>query len=109
MTILGRTRYWLRYRIPPRLIRKTEPVCIGQKQLWFLLRLDNDESRIRFDRSIKPEFDGWEWVNYWYPLRQVVLFKREVYRCALTELAPYLFKNAVTGWGMQPLNYLLDN
>ena len=38
----------------------------------------------------KPEFDHWQWVSYWYPLNQVVAFKREVYRRALKELAPPL-------------------
>ncbi|MGM0639143.1 MAG: RNA pyrophosphohydrolase, partial [Pseudomonadota bacterium] len=32
--------------------------------------------------------DGWRWVSYWYPLAQVVPFKREVYRRALKELSP---------------------
>lgn len=91
VTILGRTRHWLRYRIPPRLIRKTEPVCIGQKQIWYLLRLEAHDDQIHFDRTEKPEFDGWQWVSYWFPLRQVVSFKKSVYRAALSELAPYLF------------------
>jgi putative (di)nucleoside polyphosphate hydrolase len=93
VTVLGRTRRWLKYRIPTRLIRKATPRCIGQKQFWYLLRLESDENKIAFDASIKPEFDNWEWVSYWYPLRRVVLFKREVYRQALKELAPYLFKS----------------
>ncbi len=107
VTVLGRTRRWLRYRIPTHMIRKTEPVCIGQKQLWFLLRLEGEDSLIHFDMTQKPEFDSWQWVSYWYPLKQVVLFKREVYRRALKELAPYLFKNSVRGWGV-PLNGLLE-
>jgi putative (di)nucleoside polyphosphate hydrolase len=107
VTVLGRTRNWLRYRIPHRLIRNTEPVCIGQKQLWYLLRSEKDDSAIRFDLCHKPEFDDWQWSSYWYPLRKVVLFKREVYRRALRELAPYLFKNAPRSWGTRPLNYLL--
>ena len=107
VTILGRTRRWLRYRLPTRMIRKTEPVCIGQKQIWFLLRLESEDSLIHFNMTQKPEFDSWQWVSYWYPLRHVVLFKREVYRRALKELAPYLFKNSVGGWGV-PLNSLLE-
>lgn len=108
VTILGRTHRWLKYRIPPRLIRRTEPVCVGQKQFWFLLRLESDENQIRFDLSHKPEFDDWQWVSYWYPLRQVVSFKKEVYRRALKELAPYYFRNSVHGWGAGSLNYLLE-
>ena len=42
------------------------------------------------NQSDKPEFDHWRWVSYWYPVSQVVEFKREVYRRALKELAPRL-------------------
>jgi len=89
--ILACTRGWLRYRLPQRLIRKScHPVCIGQKQKWFLLRLLADEQQICVNTCSKPEFDGWRWVSYWYPLGQVISFKREVYRRALKELAPQL-------------------
>lgn len=86
--VLGQTRGWLRYHLPKRYIRGNNfPVCIGQKQKWYLLRLSGDQSAIRFDRGSKPEFDSWQWVNYWYPISQVIEFKREVYRKALKELA----------------------
>lgn len=89
--ILACTKGWLRYRLPQRLIRKTShPVCIGQKQKWFLLRLVADEQQICVNACNKPEFDDWRWVSYWYPLGQVIPFKREVYRRALKELAPQL-------------------
>jgi len=89
--ILACTRGWLRYRLPQRLVRThSQPLCIGQKQKWFLLRLTGAEDRVRMDVTGKPEFDGWRWVSYWYPLNQVVTFKREVYRRALKELAPRL-------------------
>ncbi|MDB6096254.1 MAG: pyrophosphohydrolase [Francisellaceae bacterium] len=107
--ILGRTRHWLRYRIPTRFIRNTEPVCIGQKQLWFLLQLQSDVSQIQLSLTAKPEFDGWEWVNYWYPLHQVVNFKREVYRKALKELLPFLQKTQVTRFRGNLLNHLLES
>lgn len=91
--ILGCTRGWLRYRLPRRMIRHdNKPVCVGQKQKWFLLRLVSDESRINVKASDKPEFDGWDWVSYWFPLGRVVAFKRDVYRRAMTELAPRIAK-----------------
>lgn len=86
--ILACTRGWLRYRLPQRLVRThSQPVCIGQKQKWFLLRLRSNDEQVRMDLTEKPEFDGWRWVSYWYPLGQVVAFKRDVYRRALKELA----------------------
>lgn len=87
--LLGVTEGWLRYRLPHRLVRwRQRPLCIGQKQKWFILRLVGDESRVRFDHHSKPEFDGWRWVDYWYPVREVVAFKRDVYRRALHQLEP---------------------
>ena len=84
--VLGVTKGWLRYRLPKRLIRDQEPLCIGQKQKWFLLRLRSDKSVIRFDGGGTPEFDHLSWVSYWYPLGQVISFKRDVYRRALPVL-----------------------
>ena len=89
--VVSVTRGWLRYRLPRRFIRKGQnPLCIGQKQKWFLLQMLAGDDAVRLDANHKPEFDHWEWVSYWYPLNQVVAFKREVYRRALKELAPPL-------------------
>ncbi len=94
--LIGRTRYWLRYKLPERYIRKHSlPLCIGQKQIWFILRMIADESKVRFDCGHKQEFDGWKWVEYWYPLTDVVYFKRKVYRKAMTELGAMLLAEGV--------------
>ncbi len=87
--ILACTRGWLRYHLPVRLVRRhQDPLCIGQKQKWFLLQMLGGEHTIQFHNTQEPpEFDHWRWVSYWYPLTQVVAFKREVYRNALKELA----------------------
>lgn len=85
--VLATTRGWLRYRLPERYIRKEQkPLCIGQKQKWFLLKLLEEDSAVRLDLNDAPEFDHWQWVSYWYPLNQVISFKREVYRRAMKEL-----------------------
>ncbi len=114
--VLACTDGWLRYQLPVHMRRdhrrssadhsngaavsrkrggkdgRREPVAFkGQKQKWFLLEMiaDNDEL-IRFDRCAKPEFDGFEWVSYWYPVNKVIDFKRDVYRRALKQLATKL-------------------
>ena len=92
--ILGSTTEWLHYQLPERLIRySSKPLCIGQKQRWFLLRLLTGDSDIRLDLAEKPEFDHWKWVDYWHPLHEVVDFKREVYQQALSELEPLMRDN----------------
>lgn len=82
------TKGWLRYRVPPQLRR--DGTFVGQKQKWFLLRLLSGADSVRVADGANPEFDAWRWVSYWYPVGQVVAFKRDVYRRALAELAPKL-------------------
>ena len=89
--ILGVTSSWLRYRLPKRLRRHNSSSRFrGQKQKWYLIKLVGDENDISMNCSDKPEFDAWRWVSYWYPLTEIVAFKKEVYRQALRELAPAL-------------------
>lgn len=90
--IIGATRKWLRYRLPERFIRKRcEPLCIGQKQIWFLLKANCREEAFCLDKTETPEFEEWRWVKYWQPVREVIYFKRHVYTRALEELAPLLY------------------
>ena len=90
--ILYVSKHWLRYKLPKRLLRyDCKPMCIGQKQRWFLLQLVGDEKNINMQTTKSPEFDGWRWVSFWYPVRQVVSFKKEVYRKAMKEFSGVLF------------------
>ncbi|PCJ28209.1 MAG: RNA pyrophosphohydrolase [SAR86 cluster bacterium] len=85
--ILHQTSDWLHYRLPENFIRyNQDPLCIGQKQKWFLLSLESEDSKVELSKTDKPEFDDWRWVNYWYPVEQVIEFKRDVYRKALEQL-----------------------
>ena len=87
--ILAVTKGWLRYRLPKRLVRRhSNPLCIGQKQKWFLLKIKCNDADVCLNKIGKAEFDHWQWVSYWYPLGNVVNFKQEVYRRALKELIP---------------------
>lgn len=86
--ILASTKRWLRYRLPKSLIRQhSKPLCIGQKQKWFLLRMVGEDNQFDLTGTDSPEFDSWAWVSYWYPLTQVVAFKRRVYNMAMKEFA----------------------
>ena len=90
--IVASTRSWLRYRLPKQYMRKqSSPLCIGQKQRWFLLRFNGSEDRFRFDTTNEPEFDAWRWSEYWSPVREVIYFKRAVYARALDELSRSAF------------------
>jgi putative (di)nucleoside polyphosphate hydrolase len=90
--LLGSTSGWLRYRLPPRYVRRNQhPLCVGQRQRWFLLRLTGEEVEFDFARTAEPEFDRWRWASWWEPVREVIYFKRPVYARALTELAARAF------------------
>jgi len=87
--VLATTPGWLRYRLPHRYLRRHQsPQCIGQKQVWFLLRFTGREQHLKLDASETPEFDSWRWVDFWYPAEHVVSFKRRVYERALRQFAP---------------------
>jgi putative (di)nucleoside polyphosphate hydrolase len=94
VTLLAKTPKWLRYDLPLEHIRRRQkPTCIGQKQVWFLLKLDSSDNDISLDSHHKVEFDDWKWVDYWRPVDEVIDFKRDVYEDMLKALAPILFEN----------------
>lgn len=105
VAVLGSTADWISYRLPKRYIRThSTPLCIGQKQRWYVLRLTGSEKNIRFDATGDPEFDRWRWVDFWRPVNEVIYFKRRVYARALSELGPHLYPDGLPrqpGWWPQ--------
>jgi putative (di)nucleoside polyphosphate hydrolase len=90
--LLGVTADWLQYRLPGKYIRRnSKPLCIGQKQRWFMLRLVTSVENLRFDLGEQPEFDRVRWVNFWRPVNEVIYFKRRVYARALYELGSTVY------------------
>lgn len=88
---IGATDDWLRYWLPKKFIRHhVQPTCIGQKQIWYLLKLVVDESHVNLDVSHKPEFDFWKWIDVWDSMNEVIFFKRDVYKQALKQLEPLI-------------------
>ena len=94
--LLGATDEWLKYEVPQIKVRylrrplRRPRQFRGQKQRWFLFRLISQDSSVRLDLSDSPEFDQWQWVDYWQPLQTIVGFKKPVYQKVLTELEPLL-------------------
>ena len=97
VTLIAKTPKWLRYELPDEHVRRTQkPKCIGQKQVWYLLKLDSSDEEISLDLHDDVEFDDWKWVDYWSPVDEVINFKRDVYEDMLKALAPILFDNEHT-------------
>lgn len=88
VSILGRTKGWRYYDLPEKLIKK-DGICIGQKQIWFLLKLRADDSIVDVNATQDPEFESWAWVDRKRALEDVIYFKKEIYQKALQELQSY--------------------
>ncbi len=89
-TLLAQSRDWLTYDLPDELIPKVWGGNYrGQKQKWFVMRLDGDDSHINIHTD-HPEFSEWKWV----PLRTlpdiIVPFKRTLYQQLIEEFEPVL-------------------
>ena len=94
VSLVTKTPKWLRYELPMEHIRrKQKPTCIGQKQVWYLLKLVSNDTDITLNLHNKVEFDDWKWVDYWSPVDEVINFKKDVYEDMLKALAPVLFEN----------------
>ena len=52
-----------------------------------MLRLTAAETKVNLARCEHPEFDQWGWVEYWYPIDEVIDFKRDVYQKVLQEFS----------------------
>lgn len=92
--IIAKTPKWLRYKLPENHIRRQQkPICIGQKQVWFLLKLTASVNNIKLNTHRQIEFDDWRWVDYWQPIEAAIDFKKSIYEDMLKALAPVLFNN----------------
>ncbi len=62
-TILGQHPDWLSYDLPAHLVGKSLGGRYrGQRQRWFALRFEGQDSDIRLDADAHPEFDAWRWA-----------------------------------------------
>lgn len=90
--IIAESKKWYTYKFPKSFTNnKSHPYANfeGQKQKWFLLLLKDQYAE--FNLSIHNEFESYRWVTYWYPIRNIVYFKEEVYRKVLKEFAKFVF------------------
>jgi putative (di)nucleoside polyphosphate hydrolase len=89
--MLAETKTWLEYTLPKQYQRGAAQGIKGQIQKWFLVKLvRDDDKRIILDKDKHPEFRQWKWVDYWYPVKHVIEFKRAVYQALLEEFSVYV-------------------
>lgn len=87
VNLIKESENWYKYDLP-RKYKKNNFLWNGfkgQKQKWFLFKLI-EEVMIDLNNENNPEFDEFDWVDYWKPLDEIVEFKREIYKKVLSEL-----------------------
>lgn len=91
ITLVAESKKWYFYKFPRNVgnIVRDGISYIGQKQKWFLVQLKDDN--VEFKLDIDNEFEEYRWVSYWYPIRNIVYFKEDVYRKVLKEFSKFVF------------------
>lgn len=88
--ILGMIDDWIYYDIPARTAEKLwNNRYRGQRQKWVALEFTGNDSDIRLDAFMHPEFARWKWVPLPSLLDYVVPFKRDVYTRVMREFEPF--------------------
>lgn len=79
---------WLTYNLPHHIVPKIwKGRYQGQKQRWFLLRFNGDDTDINIATK-HPEFDRWEWCDPGDLVARIVPFKREIYAKVVQAFTP---------------------
>jgi len=85
VTHLGRTEGWLVYDFPAdHGGSKLAKGWKGQRQVWFALRFDGEESEFDLTRHGPPEFDTWRWGRLDEAPELVIPFKRPTYEAVVS-------------------------
>jgi len=104
--ILGESRLWLHYDVPPEIAAGIARGIAGgiargiagtmwggryrgQRQKWFAMRFVGEDADIDPAATEHPEFDAWEWVIPARLPELIVPFKRPLYVDVLAEFREY--------------------
>lgn len=78
--IIGTSKNWLSYDIPTKLAGKIwKGRYLGQSQRWFACEFVGKENEINLNTR-NPEFADWKWIKPQLLMRNVIPFKRELYK-----------------------------
>ncbi|NVJ99642.1 MAG: RNA pyrophosphohydrolase [Alphaproteobacteria bacterium] len=88
VTVLKASNDWVTYDLPAHLLGKVwGGKYRGQKQKWYLMRLDEGDEAINLETQ-HPEFGAWRWSNRLDLIENIVPFKRDVYQTVISALLP---------------------
>ncbi len=90
VTIVTKSKGWLRYDFPLELVSKvTGGRFRGQQQRWYLMQYHGNDDQITIETK-HPEFSNWKWSEPSELVANIVPFKREVYAQVLAEFSDFL-------------------
>jgi len=85
VTLVGHTSDWIPYDLPHEVVpTRWGGKYRGQKQMWYLMRLDAGEEVIDLDYK-DVEFSHWRWMRPSDLLSVIVDFKRPIYQQVMEE------------------------
>ena len=86
--IIGETRGWLAYDLPPEVLGKIVwgGRYRGQTQKWFAMRFLGKDKDIDIAAHKHPEFSAWKWAPVGSLTKLIVPFKRDLYKQVVAEL-----------------------
>ncbi len=82
---------WFHYELPKNLLGIIwKGKFRGQKQKWFVVRFNGEESEINL-KTKHPEFIEWKWIEMDDLPSVIVDFKKDVYEKLLIELKKFIY------------------
>lgn len=88
--VIAQTSDWLYYDLPEDLVPKLWGGKFrGQKQKWFLMRLNGDDDQINIKTAI-PEFLKWKWIEPNLLPEVIIEFKRDLYIELVKYFTPFI-------------------
>ena len=97
-SLLGRTEDWMAYDFPAGWKgTKAMRGWRGQKQVWFALKFEGEDSEVNLKAHAPPEFDAWRWADLEETVELVVPFKRAAYEQVIAAFRQYAVPERTVG------------
>lgn len=91
VSLLAEASDWFAYDLPQDIAQEAwKGRYKGQRQKWFALRFEGDETEINIDsppHGLHAEFDAWRWEKMAHLPDLIIPFKRPVYERVVQEFA----------------------
>lgn len=87
--VIAVSKNWYTYDIPPEMQTRH---FYAQTQKWFLVQYKGTDEEININTEI-PEFCEWKWVDYKKVGKQVIDFKKDVYKQVFKDFGWYFDDN----------------